>query len=57
MRCGYVWWAPHIIPDGPVHSKFGPREKQVCTLEKGHRGDHRSVSKITTANAADKKES
>lgn len=53
-RCDFKWRAPFVLPD-PTNHKIEMRD-QVCELEKGHEGPHKSSTKVITTNT-EKKES
>lgn len=42
--CGYRWNAPRAIPGGRKYVE------QVCSKDKGHKDDHKSVGKVTAPN-------
>lgn len=46
--CEHKWYAPFLLPPETPGRKVA-WVKQVCVLEKGHTGDHRSVGKVTAS--------
>lgn len=46
MKCGFKWHAPLVMPDGGKPSYI----RQVCILERGHEGNHRSITKVIKKN-------
>lgn len=51
MICNHRWMAPYLMPPP---SKQVQSLQQFCVLEKGHTGDHRSNTKVTTPNKEQK---
>ena len=51
MTCHFTWYAPYLHPDG--RTTYHPQD---CALPKKHKGDHRSLTKVTHSNLADREE-
>lgn len=48
-ECSFTWQAPYLYPSDDPRRPFYT-STQVCVLPRGHKGDHRSIFKVTRKN-------